>query len=83
MKKEILNYEPNIAITDFYDGFKFYRKIISLAAQILKPNGKLFLEIGQGQSKMINEIMKENNFKEISIVQDYQKIDRVISGVKK
>jgi len=83
IQKEILNYEPNIAITDFYDGFKFYRKIISLAAQILKPNGKLFLEIGQGQSKKINEIMKENNFKEVSIVQDYQKIDRVMYGVKK
>lgn len=83
VQKEILNYEPDIAVTDFYDGFKFYRKIISLAAQILKHNGKIFLEIAQGQSKKINGIMKENNFKEISIVQDYQKIDRVIYGVKK
>ena len=83
VQKEILNYEPDIAVTDFYDGFKFYRKIISLAAQLLKHNGKIFLEIAQGQSKKINEIMKEHNFKEISIVQDYQKIDRVISGVQK
>jgi len=83
VQKEILNYEPNIAVTDFYDGFKFYREIISLAAQILKPDGKIFLEIAQGQSKKINEIMKENNFKDVSIVQDYQKIDRVIYGVKK
>ena len=83
VQKEILNYEPDIAVTDFYDGFKFYRKIISLAAQLLKHNGKIFLEIAQGQSKKINGIMKENNFKEISIIQDYQKIDRVIYGVKK
>ena len=83
VQKEILNYEPNIAVTDFYDGYKFYRGIIYLAAQILKPNGKIFLEIAQGQSKKISEFMKENNFKEISIVQDYQKIDRVIYGVKK
>ena len=82
VQKEIINYEPNFAVTDFYDGFKFYRKIISLTAQILKPSGKIFLEIAQGQSQKINEIMKENNFKEISIVQDYQKIDRVIYGVK-
>lgn len=81
IQKEILNYEPDIAVTDFQDGFKFYRKIISLSEQVLKPNGKLFLEIAQDQSKTINEIMKENNFKDISIVQDYQKIDRVISGV--
>jgi len=83
VQKEILNYEPDIAVTDFYDGFKFYSKIISLAVQILKPNGKIFLEIAQGQSKKINGIMKENNFKEISIIQDYQKIDRVIYGVKR
>jgi release factor glutamine methyltransferase len=83
IQKEILNYEPNIAVTDFYDGFKFYRKIISLAAQLLKPNGKIFLEIAQGQSQKINEIMKKNNFKEISIVKDYQKIIRVMYGVQK
>ncbi len=83
VQKEILNYEPNIAVTDFHDGYKFYREIISLTAQVLKPNGKIFLEIAQGQSKKISEFMKENNFKEISIVQDYQKIDRVIYGVKK
>jgi release factor glutamine methyltransferase len=83
IQKEILNYEPNIAVTDFNDGFKFYRKIISLAEQILNPDGKIFLEIGEGQSKRIYEIMNENNFKDISIVQDYQKIDRVIYGVKK
>jgi release factor glutamine methyltransferase len=83
VQKEILNYEPNIAVTDFHDGYKFYREIISLTAQVLKPNGKIFLEIAQGQSKKISGFMKDNNFKEISIVQDYQKIDRVIYGVKK
>jgi release factor glutamine methyltransferase len=83
VQKEILNYEPNIAVTDFHDGYKFYREIISLSAQVLKPNGKIFLEIAQGQSKKISGFMKENNFKEISIVQDYQKIERVIYGVIK
>jgi len=83
VQKEILNYEPNIAVTDFNDGYKFYREIISLSSQILKSHGKIFFEIAQGQSKKISEFMKENKFKEISIVQDYQKIDRVIYGVKK
>jgi len=83
VQKEILNYEPDIAVTDFNDGYKFYQEIISLSSQILKPNGKIFLEIAQGQSQKISGFMKENNFEEISIVQDYQKIDRVIYGVKK
>ena len=83
IQKEILNYEPDIAVTDFEDGFKFYREIISLSAQVLKTDGKIFLEIAEGQSNRIHEIMKQNNFKDITVIKDYQKIDRVISGVKK
>lgn len=82
VQKEIKNFEPKIAVTDFYDGYIFFEKIITLAAGILKIGGKLFFEMGQGQSKKINELLIKNDFKEINVFKDYQKIDRVISGVK-
>ncbi len=82
VQKEILNFEPEIAITDYSDGYKYFGKIITLASEILKRGGKLFFEMGQGQSKKINELLMKNNFKEIHVIKDYQKIDRVISGVK-
>ena len=50
--------------------------------EILKIGGKLFFEMGQGQSKKINELLIKNDYKEIYVFKDYQKIDRVISGVK-
>lgn len=82
VQKEILNFEPEIAVTDYSDGYKYFEKIITLASEILKRGGKLFFEMGQGQSKKINELLMKNNFKEIHVIKDYQKIDRVISGVK-
>jgi release factor glutamine methyltransferase len=82
VQREIKEYEPDFAVTDFSDGFKFYKKIINLAMSLLKSRGKIFFEIAQGQSAKINELMIQNEFKEISMIEDYQKIIRVICGVK-
>ena len=82
VQKEIKNFEPKIAVTDFSDGYKYFVKIITLASEILKSGGKLFFEMGEGQSKKINELLVKNNYKKIYVFKDYQKIDRVISGVK-
>jgi len=82
VQKEIKNFEPKIAVTDLSDGYKYFGKIITLASEILKIGGKLFFEMGQGQSKKINELLIKNDYKEIYVFKDYQKIDRVISGVK-
>ena len=82
VQKEIKNFEPKIAVTDFSDGYKYFAKIITLASGILKSGGKLFFEMGEGQSKKINELLVKNNYKKIYVFKDYQKIDRVISGVK-
>ncbi|UCH65093.1 MAG: peptide chain release factor N(5)-glutamine methyltransferase [Ignavibacterium sp.] len=83
LQKEIKNFEPEIAVTDVSDGFSFYKSITPLAKQILNKPGKIFYELGQGQSKQVKKILEENGFKKISIIQDYGKIDRVISGVVK
>jgi release factor glutamine methyltransferase len=81
LQKEIKNYEPEIAVTDIADGYSFYNSITPLARKILNKPGKLFFELGEVQSKQVKKILEENEFEEISIIQDYGKIDRVISGV--
>jgi len=81
LQKEIKNYEPEIAVTDISDGLTFYKSITLLAKKILDKTGMLFYELGQGQSEQVKKILDENGFEEISIIQDYEHIDRVISGV--
>ncbi|MEW6506222.1 MAG: peptide chain release factor N(5)-glutamine methyltransferase [Bacteroidota bacterium] len=80
---EITSYEPVFAVTDNEDGLKFYRKISEIAAERLKKCGKLFFEIGFGQSSNVHKIMFDQGFEEIKIVKDYQRINRVIYGIKK
>ena len=80
LEPELNKHEPSIALTDFSDGVIFYKNISKQAKNLLNTNGKLFFEIGAGQSKKIKEIMEQNNFYNIQIIKDYQNHDRVIWG---
>lgn len=82
LQKEIVEYEPGIAVTDFADGYTFYKTITKYAAESLSENGTLIFEIGKDQSLDVAEIMKINNFNNIEIVKDYLNIERVIKGKK-
>jgi len=80
LEPELNEYEPSIALTDFSDGFIFYKSISKQAENLLTANGKLYFELGAGQSKNVKEIMEQNNFSNIQIIKDYQNHDRVIWG---
>ena len=80
LQKEILDYEPKNAVTDFNDGLSFYKVISQKSKSILKPNGKLFFEVGYNQAEDVKNIMLENSLKEIQIVKDYSNIERVVFG---
>jgi release factor glutamine methyltransferase len=80
LQKEIRDYEPKISITDEGDGYTFYKVISAKSYTKIKEGGKLFFELALGQSNCVADIMKENNFKNIKVIKDYQNIDRVILG---
>ncbi len=80
LEPELKIYEPKIALTDMYNGFTFYKKIISLSPLLLNKNGKIYFEIGQGQSNEIKSMLEQKGFKNIRIIKDYQGIDRIIYG---
>ncbi len=82
LQKEITDFEPEIAVTDFDDGFKFYKEISSKGKVLLKQNGMLFFEVGEGQAVEVKDIMTNNGFKNVDIKKDLSEIDRVVSGVK-
>ncbi len=55
---EITKYEPISALTDGGDGLAFYQTYAETFDDIVKPNGRMYLEIGYGQKKQIAEIFK-------------------------
>ncbi len=77
---ELKNYEPAAALTDENDGLTFYKEISLKANQLLKPGGKIFYEVGQGQYNDVKNILEENNFINIKVKKDYSNIERVVYG---
>ncbi len=80
LQPEIKEYEPNIAVTDYDDGLKFYRRISEIANELLKENGKIYFELAEGQSEDVRKILEKYKFKNIEIKRDFSGIDRIISG---
>ena len=81
LSPELLKYEPRIALTDDDDGLNFYREISKKAKSLLKTGGKIFYEVGLGQSKEVKNLLIGNGFDEIEVFKDYSNIERVIKGV--
>ncbi|MCX5698841.1 MAG: peptide chain release factor N(5)-glutamine methyltransferase [Candidatus Omnitrophica bacterium] len=78
LAKEI-SFEPVLALEAGIDGLDFYRRIISQAAGYLKEDGFLILEMGLGQRRSIENILrKSKNFEIMEIVKDYNNIERVM-----
>ena len=82
LQKEITEFEPDIAVTDFDDGFKFYKEISRKCIKLLKENGMLFLEVGLGQAEDVKNMMIKSGFKNVEIQKDLSEIERVVFGVK-
>jgi len=83
LQKEITIFEPKIAVTDFSDGLTFYKVISEKSKSLLKENGMLFFEVGQGQAEDVQSIMMKNGFKNIEIIKDLDRIERVVVGTNK
>ena len=71
-------YIPYGALDGGEDGLVFYRRIAADAGKWLKPGGKLFLEIGDGQAEEVMRILEEAGFAETGSYKDYNGRDRVV-----
>lgn len=74
--------EPEIALYGGIDGLDFYKRITKEAVEHLKIGGHLLFEIGYKQKETVMEILKQNKFKNIRCVKDFNNLDRVIIGEK-
>lgn len=82
LMREVSEHEPRNALTDYADGLSFYHKIAKQACKYLKLDGYLAFEIGYNQAEKVKEILQQHKYKNISIIQDLTKKDRVIIAQK-
>jgi len=82
LEKDVVNFEPKLALSGGFDGFSKIRKVINKAGTLIKKNGKFILEIGFNQKNKVKEILKEEGFYVNKAIKDYGNNDRCIISTK-
>lgn len=79
---EVKNREPRLALEGGADGLVFYRILAKEGYMHLNDGGRIIMEIGYDQGKAVSNLLKENNFADIKVIQDLAGLDRVVCGRK-
>ena len=82
LEKDVVNFEPKLALSGGFDGFSKIRKVINKASILIKKNGKFILEIGFNQKNKVIGILKEEGFYVNKVIKDYGNNDRCIISTK-
>ena len=83
LNKDIIKFEPMLALDGGLDGLSEIRKFIEKSSELVKKSGKLFLEIAHDQKNEVKKILIENGFYINKTVKDLAKNDRCIISTKK
>ena len=83
LQDDIKKFEPKLALDGGNDGLDVIKKVIYKSIKLLKINGILALEIGNGQYKQVSKILRSNNFMLKELVKDYQENIRCIISTLK
>jgi release factor glutamine methyltransferase len=78
LQREVRDWEPKVALTDFDDGLTFYRRLLRDAPVRLKPGGYLICEMGYTQSEAIAAMIDPAVWSAPRILKDLQEIPRTI-----
>ena len=82
LSKDIINYEPLIALHGGLDGLDLIKKVIYKSSSLLKNNGLIAIEIGNNQYLKVSGLLKQHKFKEIHKEYDYNHNVRCIMSTK-
>jgi len=82
LEKDVVNFEPKLALNGGLDGFSKIRRVINKASTLIKKNGKFVLEIGFNQKNKVKKILKKEGFYINKAIKDYGNNDRCIISTK-
>ena len=75
-------YEPKLALSGGFDGYREIKKVIKKSKNLLKVNGKLIIEIGDKQKSQSVMLLRKNGFYVNKIRKDLAGRDRCIVSTK-
>ncbi len=82
LDKDIIGYEPLIALNGGLEGTSEISKVISKSSELIKKKGKLIIEIAFNQRDKVKRILKSKGFYINKVLKDFAKNDRCIVSTK-
>tara|TARA_B100001057_G_scaffold499378_1_gene609782 strand:- start:1953 stop:2795 length:843 start_codon:yes stop_codon:yes gene_type:complete len=82
LEKDVVNFEPKLALDGGLDGLSEIRKVILKSSELIKKNGKFLIEIGFDQKKEVINLLEKKGFYINKIVKDLSCNDRCIVCTK-
>ena len=82
LEKDVINFEPKLALDGGSDGLLQIRKVINKTSELIKKNGKFYLEIGFDQKNKAIRLLNRKGFFINSTLKDLAKHDRCIVSTK-
>ncbi len=84
MEKNVLDYEPHIALfVPNEDPLLFYRVIAQKAQKMLTGNGALYFEINRAHGNDIIDMLRNMGYQHIELRKDFADNDRMIKAIKR
>jgi len=79
LDKNVVDYEPGIALApEGNDPLLFYKRMIVIAPQMLKKDGRLYWEIHEDLGKEVLELLENASFNDVELKQDLYGRDRLV-----
>tara|TARA_B100001063_G_C16707696_1_gene526205 strand:+ start:225 stop:1073 length:849 start_codon:yes stop_codon:yes gene_type:complete len=82
LDKDVIKYEPRLALNGGLDGTSEIRKVIKKSSELIKNGGKLIIEIAYNQKNEVKQLLRKNSFYINSVVKDLANNDRCIVSTK-
>jgi len=82
LDKDVINFEPKLALNGGLEGLSEIRKVINRSSELMKKKGKLILEIAFDQKQEVKRLLRDKNFYINEVVKDLAKNDRCIISTK-
>ena len=82
LERDIVEFEPRIALNGGLDGLSEIRKVIKKSSELIKKKGKFILEIGFDQKNKVINLLKREGFYINSAQKDLGDNDRCIVSTK-
>ena len=80
LDRSVKDYEPIWALDGGKDGLRFYKAMIKYWKSLLRPEGALIFEVGEGQAGTVADMLMAAGFAATSIHQDARGVDRAVVG---